>query len=100
MRAEGYGEIEYLVPEMSYVAAEYARASEVLRDRLLGRQEPGRWTRCSRARAAPAGDGAGTIVNATLEEYNAEIDAQVDAISDAMRDNPAQLDALSTQLTT
>ncbi|MGI5885224.1 MAG: HlyD family efflux transporter periplasmic adaptor subunit, partial [Candidatus Spyradocola sp.] len=99
VRAEGYGEIQYLVPEMSYVSADtpilevYAtgysgdsvQELDKLRTEIVQRQKE---------------TVLGNIVNASLEQYNTEIDAQVDAISAAMRDNPAQMDALNTQLIT
>lgn len=99
VRAEGYGEIEYLVPEMSYVAAD-TPVLEVYATGYSGDRSQEMDALLTSIVQRQQETVLGTIVNATLEEYNAEIDAQVDAISAAMRDNPAQLDALSTQLTT
>lgn len=96
VRAEGYGEIEYLVPEMSYVAADtpvlevYAtgysgdRSQEMdaLRTSIVQRQQE---------------TVLGTIVNATGGVQRGNRRPRFDAISDAMRGDPAQLDALSTQ---
>lgn len=97
VRAEGYGQIEYQVPDLSYVAADtpilavYSSgySGDRAQDRAALEQDI-----VSRQQETVLGD----IVNPTLQQYDADISAQVEAISAAMRDNPAQLDALSTQL--
>ena len=96
VRAEGYGSIQYLVPEMNYVTADtpvvevYATGYsgekiEELNKLLVDITEQQKKV-------------LGDIVNVTISDYNDSIAAQVNAIRSAMRTDRGQLDALSTQL--
>lgn len=96
VRAEGYGSIRYLVPEMNYVTADtpvvevyatgYSGEKIEELDKLL--------VDITEQQKKVLGD----IVNVTISDYNDSILAQVSAIKTAMRADRGQLDALSTQL--
>lgn len=96
VRAEGYGSIEYLVPEMNYVtegtpvvevyATGYSGEKIEELDKLL--------VDITEQQKKVLGD----IVNVTISDYNSSIASQVEAIKKAMHSDPGQLDALAAQL--
>ena len=96
VRAEGYGSLEYLVPEMSYVTADtpvvqvYATgySGEKIQelDKLM--------VDITQQQKKVLGD----IMNVTITDYNNSVKTQVNSITAAMREEPGQLQGMFDQL--
>ncbi len=99
VRAESYGTIDYLVPEMSYIAAD-TPIVQVYATGYSGEKMQELKTLMANITQRQKEQVLGTIVNVTIEDYDQSIGRQVDLIRAAMSENPGQLDALSTQLRT
>lgn len=99
VRAEGYGMIDYLTPELSYVA-EGTPVMEVYATGYSGEKIEELDKLMVDIVQRQKETVLGNIVNATVDEYNANISTQTQAIRSAIRENPGQLDSLAAQLET
>ena len=96
VRAEGYGSLEYLVPEMSYVtpdtpvvqvyATGYSGEKIEELDKLM--------VDITQQKKKVLGD----IMNVTITDYNNSVTTQVNSITAAMREEPGQLQGMFDQL--
>ena len=96
VRAEGYGSLEYLVPEMSYVTADtpvvqvyatgYSGEKIEELDKLM--------VDITQQQKKVLGD----IMNVTITDYNNSVTTQVNSITAAMREEPGQLQGMFDQL--
>ena len=98
VRAEGYGSIQYLVPEMSYLTAD-TPVVEVYATGYSG-EKIDELEKLLVDITEQQKKVLGDIVNVTISDYNNSIASQVNAIKAAMRSDRGQLDALSAQLST
>jgi len=96
VRAEGYGSIDYLVPEMSYVTADkpvvevYATGYSGEKIQELKKLEVDITAQQQKA--------LGDIMNVTIKDYNGSVSTQVNTIMQAMREEPGQLQGMFEQL--
>ena len=96
VRAEGYGSIDYLVPEMSYVTQE----TPVLQVYATGysgekMQELKKLMVDINQQQKKA---LGDIMNVTIDDYNGSVQTQVNSIMQAMREEPGKLQGMFDQL--
>lgn len=99
VRAEGYGTIEYLAPEISYVAAD-SPVVEVYATGYSSEKKTELQTLLAEIAQQQQKDVLGTIIDVTVDEYDSSIDTQVAQIKTALQGNRGQLDALNAQLQT